>query len=391
MIANYPLVCYLSILMFLSFQAYPLLGVFRINELMLFPVFVFCSWIFLKKNEVLFVVSIIFFILAIASSVIGSIRSEERFAVDELVFYYKYFYLIIALFSISQVDAIIKVTRFESKFNAIYLFSVGVLSSYVIYSVFFVFDPLAAATGVTRVSLILTDTKGSVSNSPLYSVMLALSLIAIFEGTRSSKGGYIVWKYSMMAVVFLSLMFTGSRSGVLLLIIYGLIILGKKIDLKIVLLLLVLSVGIYALSGVFERNQEFGLYQELLQRSLNFELSTDESAQSRTEKQLRALGDSVGAGFLLGVGHENTDIRWYDGALGNLMVFSGLIGALVFYVMIGVYIVKLYKDYGEEVVRFFLVFLFINFVSEYYLTANGIIFFIFSLLYVILAKSKRSA
>lgn len=390
MTVNHLIVCYVSILMCLTFQAYPVFGIFRINEVMLFPVLAFYSWNFLKKSEVIFVVTIIFFIMAIASSIIGVIESEERFVVEELVFYYKYIYLFFALFSTSKLAELIKSTGFEKNFKIIYFISVCFLTGYVIYSVFFVFDPLSAATGSTRVSLMLTDTTGFVSNSPLYSVMLALSFIAIFEGVKLSNDRYVVGKYLLMGVVFVSLMFTGSRSGVLLLTIYGLIILIKRLDWKITLLMFTFGLGVYVLSGIFENNQEFSLYQNLLDRSLNFDLSSDESAQSRTEKQLHALWDSVEAGFLLGVGHENTNIRWYDGALGNLIVFSGLLGALLFYVIIYLYLVKLHRVYGEEFVRFFCVFLFINFVSEYYLTANGVIFFVFSLLYVILAKTRES-
>ncbi|MEF1289263.1 hypothetical protein, partial [Vibrio sp. M260118] len=68
----------------------------------------------------------------------------------------------------------------------------------------------------------------------------------------------------------------------------------------------------------------------LIERSLNFELVDDVSSNARVTKFIQALSSTESSYYLLGSGHENTAILWYDGLFSNVIVFSGFVGLTIF-------------------------------------------------------------
>ena len=336
-----------------------LVGPFRFVDLaVLFSFFFIGSFVGIKVVDAFLIFA--FMVLGLTSS----LTNFENFTnPSDLAFYYKYLFYMIAVvvgagsceYSRSVSFGLNSETRVKRGKNCLTL--VRILAIFHILFIFkFYFENLGGVLGgSTRVSLPFSTLDSGTSNSPAYSVVIGLIFIFLYEHRRSP--------FDLMISLFLLivLLATGSRSGVFCLLFYFAFFkrpfLDKNIFVLFVALLLFLT---------FFLEQMGDLFGELLTRALNFNLISDQSANDRVFKQFTAIMDVAEKRlFFLGLGHENTEIVWYDGLLGNVLIFGGIFALCILIALVFNNALRI-----EPKVRMFvLIPFFVSFVSEFILTS----------------------
>ncbi|MCG6267265.1 hypothetical protein [Vibrio furnissii] len=219
-----------------------------------------------------------------------------------------------------------------------------------------------ALGGATRVSIPFSSLDPGTSNAPAFSLIFALLFIYCDKNFNG------ILKGVLLLLTVSALVMCGSRSGIFIIVIYFLLFRGS-VKSTIFLFVPVIILMFVVLSQTY--NSE-SLVFKLVERALDFELNTDESANQRVFKQLSAFISTEEQFFLLGKGHENTAIVWYDGLIGNLQTFGGLISIILFY---SSYLVL--RRVRPEYFIFFDLLLLASFISEYALTSYVLVMVLF--------------
>lgn len=341
------IILFLFLLLLSLSNNFPLLLHFRLIDILVIVAFsIQVKFYNLSYRTVILV--LLFFSLAIFSSIVNESVNGK---LVELVFYYKYFFFLAAIILARSFITLFdeqKLQRHYKLFSRAFLFLAVFL---ILYVFFFVADNMTMAVGgMTRVSIPFSSFEEGASNSPSFSLVFALIFIYMDKAKKS-------YSLIIMVCASLALLLCGSRTGVFAVVLYY--ALFRKWNLRFllwgaVLFALATPILIHYMSGD-------NLVSGLLERAINFELSSDESANGRVFKQLEAFRSTEDFYYLLGIGHENTAILWYDGLVGNLQVFVGLIGVIIFYVL---YFDIRLKD-GSFI--FFDIILLTSFISEFVL------------------------
>lgn len=358
------------LLVFISlFSNAKVLAVFRIADLTLFLfALLTCR---LKVDLRLLFVFLVFFIFAFLSSLNGAFNYVDLFKANDFVFYYKYFFFMLcSLILVSVVRNRFNLLRLRRHFIFGTLFLSLYLSSFVFISV--LSNLGLAVMGATRVSIPFSDVSGGVSNAPAFSVVLASFFIAVYSLDVAFR-----FKIIFLGLLFASIFLCGSRSGVVLLFVW--LLARSFYDFKVLcVLMLFIFVSSFLLS-IFNDQ----LISGLVSRALNFDLANDASAGGRLFKQSEAFFTIFDQFFLLGVGHENTSITWYDGLFGNLFIFSGLLGSLCFLMFIVLVWFRL-RAFGSG--SFFSLIVSLSFLSEFVLTS----YVVMTLMYLSMLEVSNS-
>lgn len=352
-------------------QNAPILGFFRLIDFWIWAVF---TVLLMRHNNfsrgfVLWGIAV--FSFALLSSLQGAIvRNIVNF--EMLVFYYKYATLLSAFFIIYCVVSGSAV--FKLKYWNFALFAIATYLS--LYVIWFIYNnPLTIASSATRVSVPLSFQEEGTSNSPMFSVvlaMLALASLVVFQAPNKLR-------FPLFLVTMISLTLTGSRSGLFVVMVFGIVVFVRSSTNIKVLILFILG-SVFSIMNSFSGEN---LVTSLYERTLNFKLSGDQSANDRLSKQLGAIRDVFSNDFWLGIGHEYTTIVWYDGMTGNMLVMFGFWGSLLFASGVLFYCHKLYKCRSLRLTSarpaFFVVALLVaSLISEFVLTSYplGIVIFI---------------
>lgn len=310
-------------------QNTPILGPFRLVDLWIWCVIFFLIIRYRHFNPAYLLWCLAIFAFAIASSLQGA-ATRQIVSLDEYIFYYKYATLFATLFIAYLVAS--GQTVFKCKYwNVLLIFISAYLS---IYVVLFTFNnPLAAVTNSTRVSVPFSNVGPSASNSPMFSVVLAMLILASMSLMRAS----ILLRVSIVTLLVIALLLAGSRSGFFVLVLFGSVYFIRA-PASIKLLVAVVVIALFAFMTSFSDDTlAAGLYE----RTTNFELSSDQSAGDRLSKQWSAIFDVLENDLWLGLGHEYTRILWYDGMVGNSLIMFGFWGVVLFFWGVVLYLYKL--------------------------------------------------
>jgi len=312
------IIAYFLFILILSLtNNYPILLHFRLVDILILSAFL----LFLKYCRISFraIVSLMcFFSLALASSIVNESSGAN---LVEMVFYYKYLFFMISILLVRGLIFYLDEQDIRCHYRKNHFAFISLVAFLIVYVFIFVADNMTMAVGgMTRVSIPFSSFEEGASNSPSFSLIFALIFIYMDKSVQ---------KYSIIIMVFsvIALLLCGSRTGVFAIFLYYLLFRSWNIKFTFGLLMLVMistPILIHYMSGD-------SLVSGLLERAVNFELSSDDSANGRVSKQLEAFSSTEKYYYLLGVGHENTSILWYDGLIGNLQVFSGILGVIFFY------------------------------------------------------------
>lgn len=337
---------------------------FRLADLLFFVVFLLSLRTFrLNIQQLVWFFSLLF--LGLLSSFIN-FGSGSNY--EELVFYYKYIFFFMALFFfrsyvLNEMPCYIE-CYFKNKFYFASLKFVVLISIYLSFFVFFFVSSNIgmALGGATRVSIPFSYLDPGTSNAPAFSLVFAL-LIVFFD-----KAIFGFWKFLLIAMAASALILCGSRSGVFLIFIYFIFFSGNIKSNFLIIIPLISLCGLI-LSQYIDSNS---LIFKLAGRALDFELHTDQSANQRLFKQFSSFVDTEKYYYLLGRGHENTMITWYDGMIGNLQTFGGTPVVLIFFILY----LSVRKTRKKDFL-FFDLLLISSFISEFLLTSYMVIFVLF--------------
>lgn len=321
-----------SYVLFLSIvQNASILGPLRLFDLWIWVVVVVLVMRYRFINPNLVIWCLVIFAFAIASSLQGAL-TRPLVSADEYVFYYKYATLFAALFITYLVAS--GQTVFKCKYwNGLLIFISLYLSLHVIWSVFN--NPFAALSNATRVSVPFSNTGPSASNSPMFSVVLAMLILASMSILRAPT----LLRGTIVTLLVIALLLAGSRSGFFVFALFGLVYFARA-PANIKFLISVAVIVLFALANSFSDDS---LAASLYARSTNFDLAVDASANDRLSKQLFAVDDVLKNDLWLGLGHEYTKILWYDGMVGNALIMFGFWGAILFLLGVILYFNKLNK------------------------------------------------
>jgi len=198
------------------------------------------------------------------------------------------------------------------------------------------------------------------SDAHLYSAYLSMSLCAFFA---LLKVGYFklhwVWVVVLTAACCGALILTGSRTGIVTLVVTTLFAgtflvirflinptyrmrRGMAYGLVAGILLILMGWQITRMLNLDEAFVE--RVSKLFERAINFELSSDASTLARMVKLSRALEVVLNAGILLGVGMQSVRDVFYDSAVAAILVSSGVLGLIAFCSVIGFFSLEVFKN-----------------------------------------------
>ena len=352
-------------------QNAPILGPFRLIDLWIWSVFFVLLARYRYFSRAYLLWGLMIFTFAILSSLQGAF-TRSVVSLNMLIFYYKYATLFATLFVVYLVasgEAVFKCKHWKFLFICTSLY----LSLYVISFIFN--NPLAIASSATRVSVPFSRLETGTSNSPMFSVVLAMLALASISALQAS----VMVRAPLFILSVIALLLTGSRSGVFVLVLFGLVYFvraPRSVKLFLPLAAIVLFLVVNSFSGDT-------LAGALYDRSVNFNFSGDQSADGRISKQLSAINDVFSNDLWLGLGHEYTNIVWYDGMTGNMFIMFGFWGTLLLVFGVFFYFYKLSRrrpsaEAGVKPAFFVGSILVASLISEFVLTSYplGIILFI---------------
>lgn len=364
-----PFASYLLVLSVL--QNASIFGPFRLIDIWIWSVFFIVSvrYSHFSRNYLLW--ALILFTFAIASSLTGTIL-HGMVSPTMFVFYYKYATLFVALFLVYLVttqELLFKCSYWQVLFYCVVVY----LSLYVI--TFIYSNPLSIANSASRVSVPFSKLDANTSNSPMFSIVLALLALASIRGLQASN----IIKLSLFILSACAMLLTGSRSGFFIMMLFGLSYFIRA-SLKNKLFCIVTGIVLLMTANLF---LDGSLAKSLFDRSIDFNFASDQSANDRLSKQIYAINDVFTNILWLGLGHENTAILWYDGIIGNILIMFGFWGASIFIFSLTFYFYKLtratqFSNNSAKPAYFVGMILLASLISEFILTSYplGIILFI---------------
>jgi hypothetical protein len=348
-----------------------LLGPFRLIDLWIWSIFfVLCArYRYFSRAYLLW--GLVIFTFAILSSLQGAF-TRSLVNTNMLIFYYKYATLFVTLFVVYLVasgEVVFKCKHWNFLFICTSLY----LSLHVI--TFILNNPLLIANSATRVSVPFSQIESGQSNSPMFSVVLAMFALASISALQAPA----VVRAPLFILSVIALLLTGSRSGFFVLMLFGLVYFARA-PRNVKLFLPVAAIVLFLLVNSFSGDTLAG---SLYDRSVNFNFSGDQSANDRMSKQLSAINDVFSNDLWLGIGHEYTNIVWYDGMTGNMVIMFGFWGALLLVFGVIFYFYKLnrrrqFAEAGAKPAFFVGSILVASLISEFVLTSYplGIVLFI---------------
>ena len=292
-------------------------------------------------------------------SVTSFLNFDGNPRVHEIVFYYKYLFFFLTLILIrnltkarrTSIDTPICINKISPM---LFIRCLGVY--YIIFNFLFFFNnSFLSVTGASRVSIPFSSLDAGTSNAPAYSIIL-FAIAIYFDRYGKSRLDSII-SFGLI----ISALLAGSRSGVVIFVLYIIFYRRPVFDKRTVSVILICIVGI-----ILYGDNISGVFLELVSRTFEFNLMSDTSAQDRLFKQFLAIEMTLEkSAMFFGIGHENTSITWYDGMVGNLLIIGGAPAVLIFSMVI--YVTCKSIDDGPKM--FVILFTAVSLISEFVLTS----------------------
>lgn len=197
------------------------------------------------------------------------------------------------------------------------------------------------------------------ADAPLYSAFLSLGTMTLIFIHRLRLSGLRNGTFWVLIIVSLGAnLATGSRTGLVAAVV-GLSVLGfdetvrrirhisKRRGVRpatIVLLLVVVVLAVSAFVVLVQRTaqQRYGV-QYLIERTLNFELANDQSANARLIKAEYAFGTVWDHLKFIGIGMPSTTHDWFDIGISAIFFTGGILGTVVFFTILAVFLAKMHR------------------------------------------------
>lgn len=368
---------------------YKLFLTFRITDfILMWTILLFI--IYYKFDLTIYVILFMLFLLFFVISNIVSAFRFSVFNIENLLFLYKYClpFIIIYIFTRTVKDKeelvfYIKISNIIFILMALYVYFFLFLST----TGFFPFG--------MRPAFPFTDVwTRKASDAHLYSAYLSNSLLFYIISFKV-LGKKSIFNYIVLVITIGALLLTGSRNGILT-IILTLFLYFFYLNLKNINnlntkirkgMLFIIVFMTFLIIAVVLNIEKFSFYEDfiiLVERALAFNFfNGDTSSNVRITNLTESINLSLES-CLLGIGITNTESSWLDGGISHLLVSSGFWGVLVFISIIMILICNTYIK-SNNLDSFMFVFLLIlnytvsNLISEFFLITRSIVPFAINL------------
>lgn len=369
-------ICFLFLFIGILFVPFNLqiLGPFRATDIFI-SLSIIMFFLKLQMDKLYFNFLLLIFILIFLSSVFG-LAIVGFVQLETIGFLYK-FYFPFLLFAL--VVTLLKYKDY-SKIIHFALFSTFLFLVIWVYLYSYLRD-LGIVVGNYRPSFPFSE-DFNISDAHLYSSYLALGLIMyLFYWSKFFNiAGF--FNYLLFILSLGSIFLTGSRGGIVLVFaafLIWIVLIGYKIVLAKLyylpvagfLVLIIINMDILPMPG----EDSF----KLISRAMDFELADDESSLGRIRKLKTSFDQTERVGYLLGVGLFSNKLIWYDGLIGIINSYLGLLGIFLFlgfvlYVIFSIYKLAIYEKYGSYIfIIVFITYFIANIITEYFLVTRSVV------------------
>ena len=327
-------------------------NVYNIHDILILICFVNLFFVNYIKIKISFIFTFIFIFIWMCLNYFFT--DLYIFKVEGFSFYYRYLVLLVLLPAILL--EYFKSCHIRNIYLYIYFISNILLCLWSIFYFFrFIFN---FDFGVSRPSYPLSNDY-NVSDAHLLGSHLTFFFISYIVYLRKYFSHGFIRTALVISIALSAIIFTGSRSPFIFLILFVFISFFYSLSLKKFYYFVIFS--FFILFFVFSR-QSFGL------RSFKFNI--DESVLSRFDKQATAfLNDSNY--FLFGSSPFANSMYWFDGIIGLLYSHGGLL-FLLFFFTLSSYLLLKFKSYFPLFILFF-IFVFFQLVTEFVFVLRGTI------------------
>jgi hypothetical protein len=171
------------------------------------------------------------------------------------------------------------------------------------------------------------------SDAHVYSSYLSFTFIAYQEYIKKMLDHTRIHSYIVFILAVGALFLTGSKTGLLVISIYFIIIimrfikhLSKKNLMKIIITTITLSIASIILINTRNDNDNDSFnYLYLYNRSITYNVEGD-SINGRLQKGIVALNEITPNYLLIGNGPTGASMKWYDGGISILLAHGGVLG-----------------------------------------------------------------
>lgn len=327
-----------------------------------------------KVPRNIFYAYIITFALLFISTVIG-ILSTNRILLTNIVYVYKIIVPIIPFIILYNLK--IDYNKYYKLHK--YLFIVHLILVIWVY-VYILLVITGVIIGLWRPSYPFSSTY-LISDSHLYSSALAIGLICLVLYWKRFLSISDPAYYIIIVLSIFSILMTGSRTGVLIIVIAFIInsiIFNKKLNKisfrysKAVLLAVTLGIVI-----IFTGMYNYYTDSALIMRGFDFNLTSDGSSISRFEKMRISFDQTSSTFYLFGVGILASKIFWYDSIIANINAYFGVIGLLSVLLIVGILYIKINNKLPfiekKIVLNILTLYIISNLITEYVFVTRSIL------------------
>ena len=241
-----------------------------------------------------------------------------------LAFYYKYaLILLIPLIVIDVVNNKKRLVRIVSILYYIYLFLI------IWVYIYYILRTEGFIQGNPRVSYPFSNY--NMSDAHVYSSYLSFTFVAYQEYIKKMLVHTSIHSYIVSILAVGALILTGSKTGLLIISIYFIIIcirfithLSKNNLLTIIITTITLSIASIILINTPKDNDSFN-YDYLYNRAITYNVEGD-SINGRLQKGIEALNEITPNYLLIGNGPTGASMKWYDGGISILLAHGGVLG-----------------------------------------------------------------
>ena len=319
-----------------------------------------------------------FFGILLLSSLI-SMLNNNNINYTGLAFYYKYsLILLIPLIVIDVVNNKNRLVRIVSILYYIYLFLI------IWVYIYYILRTEGFIQGNPRVSYPFSNYH--MSDAHVYSSYLSFTFIAYQEYIKKMLVHTSIHSYIVSILAVGALILTGSKTGLLIISIYFIIIcirfithFSKNNLLTIIITTITLSIASIILINTPKDNDSFN-YDYLYNRAITYNVEGD-SINGRLQKGIEALNEITRNYLLIGNGPTGASGKWYDGGISILLAHGGVLGLLSLIIYIYMIFARskrrsiIGKSYGLHKVFTLLIFIYLILIviTEHFLITRNLL------------------
>ena len=311
---NYKLIRLQQLLIFSSIFNFPILWGLRFTEILLLVL----NFIFFKNKQIKILLIVLIVLLINAAY---GITKNSTFESERFIFIFKYLVPFIAFFH--------GVNAKSSYVNEFMIFFITILSLWTLIFSYLHFQ--GTIEGFWRPSFPSNDYTYSDAHT-LSAVLATVLTFTLINKNRQFKFDTLIAKSFIIlypAIVILALVITGSRNGILILLLTFLYICMFDVKVFFYFVLFIIFSILLVLFTEFETisNSIMGF-----QRIFDFNFGNDSSIAGRLHKIKIGVEETISDNVLFGRSILHGSLIWYDNGATIMFVHFGLIGLCVFLV-----------------------------------------------------------